>query len=90
MAADIDDGGGEGDVAEVALGMARGRGFDVVEWGGAVFERVVEVEVGDDGAAMDVGFGDGGDGRRSDCLSNCGHCRCESGDGLSEVVFKLF
>ncbi len=43
MAADVGDGDGDVDVAEVALGVAFGGGFDVVEWFGAVFGGFVEV-----------------------------------------------
>ena len=43
VAANVGDGDGNVDVAEVALGVAFRGGFDVVEWFGAVFGGFVEV-----------------------------------------------
>ena len=79
---------GDVDVAEVALGLAFWWGFDVVEWFGAVFWGFVEVELGGDGAAVDVGCVEGGDVGRGDCLSSCGHCKSVSGEDSSEVMLK--
>lgn len=94
MAADVGYGDGDGGVAVIARGLACRGGFHVVEWGGAVFGGLVEVELGCDGATVDVGCVQGGGGRRGDCLGGrCRHCNLYQcvldRSGVQKVVIKV-